>query len=747
MPNSTILLTDPFLSKQTKNTHSVPSEASLLTYQAIGWAPVYRTKYSYDAVGQLLSEDGPWTSDTVSHTYTNRLRTGLSLAQPGASAWTNGYLYDSAKRLTNITSQASAFGYAYGAPSTLGSPEPGEGGASALVRKLTLPNGSFITNTYDNDARLLSTKLLNPQLTTLNSHQYGYNAGNQRTQQVFTAGNFANYSYDNIGQLKTAFGKESGGTANRWQEQLGYAYDATGNLNFRTNNTLIQTFNVNSLNELTTVARDGNFTVAGGTMGPATSVTVNASNALLYADGSFVRTNVALTNGINAFTAIARDNWNRSATNTVTAWLPTNAAYQYDLNGNLLTDGLRCFAWDDENQLVSVWVTNAWRSDFHYDGRLRRRVRIEFTWGGANWAPTNEVHYVYDGNLVIQERDGNNSPQVTYTRGLDLSGSLHGAGGIGGLLSRRDANATAFYHSDGNGNVTCLIGSTNLVLARYAYDPFGNTLSKRGPLADANLYRFSSKEFHPNSGLIYYLFRFYDPSLQRWPNADPFGTVGGMNVFAFVKNSPILSIDALGLAGGNVKDIVQIAAQQALRMELALYLNSPGLGFFGGAYWWLFGNGSPVHVPFEVYDPGWGPMQFDKFSGEVADVCADCGSSHSIGEGEGLTKLRDLYTDGYWTILTKGGPGRITVRLRGDLTSKESAKGPCNCGWEFDGEVTVDPDRFDFNNPEFLSTGRTIGGEIITDIMWYLHTFDQVGTDFSVYFDGRRIVKTEGECP
>jgi YD repeat-containing protein len=118
------------------------------------------TIYGYDEAGQLLTEDGPWPSDTVTYAYTNRLRTGLSLAQPSASAWTNGYLYDATKRLTNITSQAGAFGYAYGAPST----------ASALVRRLSVPNGSFITNTYDNVARLLSTKLLNPQLTTLNSH-------------------------------------------------------------------------------------------------------------------------------------------------------------------------------------------------------------------------------------------------------------------------------------------------------------------------------------------------------------------------------------------------------------------------------------------------------------------------------------------------------------------------------------------------------------------------------------------------
>ena len=30
------------------------------------------TRYSYDAAGQLLTEDGPFTSDTVTNTYSNR---------------------------------------------------------------------------------------------------------------------------------------------------------------------------------------------------------------------------------------------------------------------------------------------------------------------------------------------------------------------------------------------------------------------------------------------------------------------------------------------------------------------------------------------------------------------------------------------------------------------------------------------------------------------------------------------------
>jgi hypothetical protein len=40
---------------------------------------------------------------------------------------------------------------------------------------------------------------------------------------------------------------------------------AAGNLNWRTNNTLLQRFNVNRLNKLTAVTNSGRLTVAGST--------------------------------------------------------------------------------------------------------------------------------------------------------------------------------------------------------------------------------------------------------------------------------------------------------------------------------------------------------------------------------------------------------------------------------------------------------------------------------------------------
>src|SRR5207247_10748457 len=316
-------------------------------------------------------------------------------------------------------------------------------GPGNVVTNLALPSGAAITNAFDSMARLSGTWLKKSDGTVVNSHTYGYNFASQRTVMTNSAGNYLNYTYDKIGELKTAKGYESGGSS-RLQEQFGYAYDPAGNLNARTNNALVQTFGVNNLNELTNVTRSGTLTVAGGTSATATSVTVadngnSAVGATLYADNMFARTNVTLLNGNNTFTAVAQDSYGRQDTNAVTLNLPSTVSYIYDLNGNLTSDGTRGFDYDDENQLIRVTVTNTWKSEFIYDGRMRRRIRKEFIWRSGAWVQSNEVRYIFAGSLEIQTRDGNNLPTVTFTRGRDLSGSLRGAGGIGGLLARTDA--------------------------------------------------------------------------------------------------------------------------------------------------------------------------------------------------------------------------------------------------------------------------------------------------------------------
>src|SRR5260221_10647549 len=114
-------------------------------------------------------------------------------------------------------------------------------------------------------------------------------------------------------------------------------------------------------------------TVAGTTTSTATNVTVNTLSADIYGDNTFARTNVSLANGNNTFTAIAKDAYGRSDTNSSTSYLPATNSFVYDLNGNLVSDGTRAFDYDDENQLIRVMVPDAWKSEFVYDGKMRRR--------------------------------------------------------------------------------------------------------------------------------------------------------------------------------------------------------------------------------------------------------------------------------------------------------------------------------------------------------------------------------------
>jgi RHS repeat-associated protein len=74
-----------------------------------------------------------------------------------------------------------------------------------------------------------------------------------------------------------------------------------------------------------------------------------------------------------------------------------------------------------------------------------------------------------------------------------------------------------------------------------------STATSETKQAKVTEYRFSREEFGRSSGLYYCGFRFYDANAQRWLTRDPIAESGGMNMYAFVFNRPILSVDRLGL--------------------------------------------------------------------------------------------------------------------------------------------------------------------------------------------------------
>ena len=98
-----------------------------------------------------------------------------------------------------------------------------------------------------------------------------------------------------------------------------FCLDAADNLLRRTNNTLTQTFNTDSLNQLSS----GTLTVAGVVTRPASSVTANGQPAALYNDQTWATTaGLSLSNGTNTFTVNAQAVSGGSAASTLTLNLP-----------------------------------------------------------------------------------------------------------------------------------------------------------------------------------------------------------------------------------------------------------------------------------------------------------------------------------------------------------------------------------------------------------------------------------------
>jgi RHS repeat-associated protein len=324
-----------------------------------------------------------------------------------------------------------------------------------------------------------------------------------------------------------------------------------------------------------------------------------AGNRLKTTDNGRVTEYVANAN--NQYTAISEDGAQHEP--------------DYDKSGNLLHDATRKFTWDADIHLLSVETTtesgaprvpagletpnpkSAIKESFRYDALHRRVARTESASGTTTL-------FIHDGWNVIAEyqesaaleRAPQSSPglqpaaaspsdkapvsQAANADGLkpkttflaarhvwgeDLSRTLQGAGGIGGLLAsmhfaaaenahpappnteHRTLNTALFASYDSNGNVLLLTDALCRPAAQYRYDAFGQTISATGPAAQLNRYRFSTKPMELASSLAYYGYRYYDPRTGRWPSRDPIEEMGGINIYTMTQNNAVGNTDALGL--------------------------------------------------------------------------------------------------------------------------------------------------------------------------------------------------------
>ena len=194
----------------------------------------------------------------------------------------------------------------------------------------------------------------------------------------------------------------------------------------------------------------------------------NAGNRLQsveWLDTLETLTSTYTTNMLNQYTTINEDDGDKTL----------QIDLSHDPDGNLSrfegeTD-IR-YEYDAENRLKRVRPNIPSEGDikveFLYDWLDRRVKKSVFKRGPASWKtrPEYEKLYVYDGHNVIEEITNtyeNGEIVVTasryFVRGLDLSGTMDGAGGIGGLLATVDPETSSvYYHLYGpNGNTAQLL--------------------------------------------------------------------------------------------------------------------------------------------------------------------------------------------------------------------------------------------------------------------------------------------------
>ena len=568
--------------------------------------------HALDDAGILLSESysgGPLDGLTITNSLDQlSRRTNLSLLSPlSALLSSTAYSYDAASRLHAVASGTNSAAYSYVAN-------------SPLVSQIAFTNGSVqrmvTTKSYDYLNRLTSISSV-PSVGSAVSFNYSYNSANQRTSVTNAENARWVYTYDSLGQVISGKKYWSDGTPVAGQ-QLEYNFDDIGNRKStasggNNSGTFLRTalYTNNTLNQITSREVPGYENILGTANSNATVLAWAGTNSYALAErkGDYFHAELPVNNSsaalwlsITNIAALKSGTNDIVGTNAGNAFIPKTAeVFGYDLDGNTTNDGRWSFTWDGENRLLSMEshtdapAASKLHLDFGYDYQGRRIQKIVSTNNGSGYFPLYTNRFAYDGWNLLATLSPASSLLSTYVWGADLSGSMQGAGGAGGLLFIGDfASTTGDYAVvfDGNGNVASLITATSgTTSAQYEYGPFGEPRRATGSIATRNPLLFSTKFYDWETGFNYYGYRYYNPSAGRWICRDPLEELGGLVLYGCLRNNPVNEIDKdgrFGIPGAIVGALVDLTVQISINVatgkdwsdiNVSSVIISAGVGF------------------------------------------------------------------------------------------------------------------------------------------------------------------------
>ncbi|WP_394829347.1 RHS repeat-associated core domain-containing protein [Pendulispora albinea] len=294
------------------------------------------------------------------------------------------------------------------------------------------------------------------------------------------------------------------------------------------------------------------------------------------------------------------------ATSTLSgAGKPLNIAYTYNNRGQLvekLENGvLWGYAYDAADRLARVTKDGVEQGRYSFDAngnrtdngtqvdeqdRLTRRGDTTYTYTprgerATKSTPSSVAKYSYDGrgNLVSVElasgvridyqldafgrritrsRNGTITHRWLYRSGLqpvaevDASGNVltqfiyAGGGHVPDAMIR--GGKTYSLITDHLGSVRFVVdaSTSSAPVQVLDYDPWGRVTSDSG--VGFQPFGFAGGMYDPDTGLVHFRAREYDPESGTWTSKDPSRFNGGSNLYSYANNDPINYVDSTGLS-------------------------------------------------------------------------------------------------------------------------------------------------------------------------------------------------------
>lgn len=116
------------------------------------------------------------------------------------------------------------------------------------------------------------------------------------------------------------------------------------------------------------------------------------------------------------------------------------------------------------------------------------------------------------------------------------------------VLTSQTPSQTYYYHSGALGSVVSVTDALGTIQSSQRFDAWGNSIDSAG---EAQHFGYTGRE-PDETGLTYYRARYYASELGRFTQMDPIGLAGGVNLYAYVSNKPIIFTDPFGLKPGDI---------------------------------------------------------------------------------------------------------------------------------------------------------------------------------------------------